>query len=115
MGIPRPPEGLYVTTTPHKKTGCQILDSHGVTVGDPHDVGREICFNCPLDECVLDRNKLDEDEEEEIGEEIEVICKNCGTMETLVLIDGKLGNHPRFTETHHLTNNRVCGIIRKLG
>ncbi len=79
-------------------------------------MARDVCLDCEEDECVLDRNiKWDTEEEETIAEQVDVQCENCGILETLELIEGKLGPHSRFTETHHLTDGKICGIIRRLG
>ncbi|KKM70212.1 hypothetical protein LCGC14_1442960 [marine sediment metagenome] len=103
-----------MTTIPYKKTGCKILDSHGITMGTSSKEARILCLDCPLDDCVLERNEMYDEPvpEEPIGEDVEVICESCGTLETLTYVEGKLGKHPRFTETHHLTNGGICGKIR---
>ncbi|KKM05654.1 hypothetical protein LCGC14_1751830 [marine sediment metagenome] len=86
-------------------------------MGTSSKEARILCLDCPLDDCVLERNiKYDESvPEEPIGEDVDVICESCGTLETLTYVEGKLGKHPRFTETHHLTNHGTCGKIRLVG
>ena len=104
--------------TSYLNTGCHILDSHGVTLGTTSRESRDICLHCEEDECFLGRNikwQTDEEEEPE-GREIDVQCQGCGCLETLVLVDGMLGTHPRFTETLHLRpDGTKCGEAKRLG
>jgi len=112
-----------VTTIRLEKTGCYILDgAFSMPLKDPFGVSRDICLDCPLGACVLDRNikRQEPEPEEPMGREIDIQCLACQTLETLELVEGRLGPHPRFVEyggqTIHLTpDGESCGVCKRLG
>jgi len=110
-----------MTRRVHGNTGCDVLDAAGVLKGSPHSAGALIClYDCPYMYCVLSRNLpkiLIETEPEETyhTREIHVQCEVCHTLETIELVNGKLGTHPRFElrdgGLYHLRyDGSTCGV-----
>ena len=101
----------------HGITGCRILDEAGVTAGGSLE-SRELCLKCPYPRCVLDRNKVKGEAEEECTlTEKTVQCTGCNNLETITLKDGTLCEARYFEErgkVYHkkLHGNEVCGVCK---